>query len=135
MARQDEPRGTRGTIYRDASMKIALDYDRTYNVDREFWDVMIEEAFSRGHEVRIVTARSPKNDCLSEQQVTNSVDRARTIYCDGIAKRFFCHWFADDGLGWDPDVWIDDKPQGVDANSNATREILDNWRVSPEYLK
>jgi len=116
-------------------MKIALDYDKTYNVDKEFWNKFVQLCFEYGHDVRIVTARSPTDDPLSEDKVPD----IPVIYCDGIAKRFFCHWFVDkksvDERGWDPDVWIDDKPEGIGQNSTATKEILEEWRKSEEYQK
>lgn len=103
-------------------MKIALDYDLTFTLDPKFWHEFAILADNHGHEVRIVTARSPKHDKIE------GLDWLDIIYCDGVAKRFHCEWFADDGKGWTPDVWIDDKPQSVDNNSTATREILDEWR-------
>lgn len=112
-------------------MKIALDYDKTYTLDKDCWNSVIEEWLSSGHDVRIVTTRSPIYDRISENRLPPS--KIPVIYCDGVAKRFHCHWFADDGNGWDPDVWIDDKPQGVDNNSTATKEILEAWRASDEH--
>jgi len=116
-------------------MKIALDYDKTFNLDPQFWSTFERLAYHYGHEVKIVTARSPVDDPLSKDRVHD----IPVIYCDGIAKRFFCHWFADrtggvNNRSWDPDVWIDDKPEGVGANSNATKEVLEKWRASEEYL-
>src|SRR5690606_28829016 len=102
-------------------------YDRTYTLDPDFWDDVVAMADSRGHEIRIVTARSPTKDNIDDRVPYH------VIYCDGIAKKFFCHWFADNGEGWDPDVWIDDKPEGVSNNSTATKEILEEWRKSEEY--
>jgi hypothetical protein len=81
-----------------------------------------------------VTARSPKNDPLEYDRLPFK-EEFPVIYCDGVAKRFHCHWFADDGKGWDPDVWIDDKPEGIDKNSTATKEILAVWRESEEYKR
>lgn len=116
-------------------MKIALDYDNTFNLDRDFWTEFAEMAEEWGHEVRIVTARSPTDDRLA----SNRVAGLPVVYCDGIAKRFFCRWFVDktatDVHGWNPDIWIDDKPESIGQNSSATEEILKNWRASPEYLK
>lgn len=112
-------------------MKIALDYDNTYNVDKPFWNDFVNLCFKYGHEVRIVTARSPKKDFLDDDRVNN----LPVIYCDGIAKRFYCNWFAEDEEAWNPDVWIDDKPEGIDKNSSATREVLETWRKSDDYLK
>lgn len=113
-------------------MKIALDYDKTYTLDKVFWNQFVDLCNAYGHDVRIVTARSPKNDFLPKKRLPPLLDKD-VIYCDGVAKRFHCHWFADGGKGWDPDVWIDDKPQGIDKNSSATREILDVWRSTEEY--
>lgn len=112
-------------------MKIALDYDKTYTLDKEFWDDVIYRAEKRGHEVRIVTTRSPSLDLITDDRLP--CQGFPVVYCDGVAKRFHCHFFADDYKGWDPDVWIDDKPEGVDNNSTATKEILQKWRESPEH--
>jgi hypothetical protein len=110
-------------------LKIALDYDKTFNLDPDFWSEFEILAHKYKHEVRIVTARSPKLDRLSKDRVRD----IPVIYCDGVAKRFVCTHFADDYKGWIPDVWIDDKPESVDKNSTATREILEEWRKSEEY--
>lgn len=105
-------------------MKIALDYDLTFTLDPVMWEEFIILAERSGHEVRIVTARSPVHDNINNQ-IDGLVD---IIYCDGVAKRFHCEWFAENGDGWMPDIWIDDKPQSVDNNSTATREVLAKWR-------
>lgn len=104
-------------------MKIALDYDDTYTKDPILWNVFIRDAERRGHEVRIVTARSPIEDRIDDVGIP-------VIYCDGIAKRFYCVWFANDRKGWIPDIWIDDKPQSVDHNSTASKEVLAEWRAN-----
>lgn len=120
-------------------MKIALDYDKTYNLDKGFWDGVIALADNYGHEVRIVTARSLIDDQIDGDRLPFKDASFPVIYCEGIAKRFFCHWFADKtsetDRGWDPDVWIDDKPEGIDKNSSATKEILKEWRASDDYKK
>ena len=105
-------------------IKIALDYDQTFTLDPDFWSVFKELAYNYGHEVRIVTARAPEEDKIPVSEIGGTP----VIYCDGIAKRFYCTWFADDRRGWVPDVWIDDRPQSVDNNSTATREALEEWR-------
>lgn len=98
-------------------MKIALDYDLTYTADPKLWNNFIDDATQKGHDVRIVTARNPILDKID-------VGYIPVIYCDGVAKRFVCHHFQN----WDPDIWIDDKPQSVDNNSTATKEVLAEWR-------
>jgi len=110
-------------------MKIALDYDKTYNADKRFWDGVIKLAEIYGHEVRIVTVRNPTLDNI-DGRVLKDIP---IIYTDGLAKKFFCHHNADNYNGWDPDVWIDDKPETVINNSSATREILAAWRAGPEH--
>lgn len=109
-------------------MKIALDYDKTYTLDKWFWNAVIDLAADDGHEVRIVTYRDPVKDNIDKE-----VPDCPVIYTDGVAKKFYCQWFADDKKGWMPDVWIDDRPETVWENSKATPEILENWRASPEY--
>lgn len=109
-------------------MKIALDYDKTFTADPGLWRTFVHFAKQFGHEVRIVTYRDPIKDNIDEK-----VHPIKVIYTDGIAKRFYCLWFADDKKGWMPDVWIDDRPETAWENSKATPEILENWRNSPEY--
>lgn len=108
-------------------MRIALDYDLTYTADPDLWDLFIDNCIHIGHDIRIVTTRSPTKDPLSEIQFPWG--DIPVIYCDGVAKRFVCHHYHD----FDVDIWIDDKPQGVDNNSTATKEVLEKWRASEEY--
>lgn len=109
-------------------MKIALDYDKTYTLDPVFWEEVSLLAEKYRHEIRIVTYRDPIVDNVDDK--TNIVD---VIYTDGIAKKFYCQWFADNKKGWMPDVWIDDRPEVIMNNSTATPEILEKWRESDEY--
>lgn len=103
-------------------MKIALDYDQTYTVDPKFWNCFLDYAEEFGHEVRIVTARHPEKDKIDVP--------LEIIYCNGVAKRFYCEHFAD----WSPDVWIDDKPHSIDENSKATKEWLKEWRETRDVI-
>lgn len=105
-------------------MKIALDYDKTYTLDPYFWDEVVGIAQACGHEIRIVTARHEVLD-----NIDNRVGQLGVIYCDGVAKKFICHHVAD----WNPDVWIDDKPENINSNGPLTRAQLDEWRKSAEY--
>lgn len=102
-------------------MKLALDFDNTYTADPDFWNEVIDVAKRFQHEIRVVTARSPTHD-----NIGNEIDHLPVIYCDGVAKRFVCHHFND----WDPDVWIDDKPESVFQNSTASKEVLAEWRAN-----
>lgn len=102
-------------------MKIALDYDGTYTASPDFWDHVIGIAIDCGHDIRIVTARSPTLDVIDEPHLED----LKILYCDGVAKRFACMHFHD----FEPDVWIDDSPTNIDNNSVATKEWLMEWRA------
>lgn len=82
-------------------MKIALDYDDTYTLDPEAWDIVIELFKLRGHEVKIVTAREAEVDIIPHKI------GAEIVYCNGIAKEYFMRRV----MKWPPDVWIDDNPE------------------------
>lgn len=109
-------------------MNIALDYDKTYSLDKIFWDRVVFLARECSHDIRIVTARSPRDDVLSAVQCPIQ-KIIPVIYCDGVAKKFHTFWKE----GFNVDVWIDDKPEGILNNSTATPEILAAWRAAPEY--
>lgn len=105
-------------------MKIALDYDRTYTLDPAFWEEFANLCDNFGHEVRIVTARHPTHDSIDEK-----VPLFDIVYCNGVAKRFVCHHVE----YWDPDIWIDDKPESIIQNGPLTRDQLAEWRKSDEH--
>ena len=105
-------------------MKIALDYDKTYTVCPDMWDEFFSLVTSCGHELKIVTARHATKDNIDAK-----VYGIPVIYCDGVAKQWFCHHVAE----WEPDIWIDDKPKGIYENGPLTRQQLAEWRASPEY--
>ncbi len=105
--------------------KIALDYDQTYTTDPEMWDGFIAAARRRGHDIRIVTVRDERFDrTLPIIELEKSIE---VIYTRGVAKRWFCERFCDD---FQPDIWIDDRPQTIHANSDFTAQQLDEWRKS-----
>jgi hypothetical protein len=75
-------------------LKIALDYDGTYTADPVLWTEFIRMARASGHEVVIVTSRSPQERIWTDVPV---------VYCSRTAKRR--HFTAD--------VWIDDMPKWI----------------------
>lgn len=105
-------------------MKIALDYDKTFTADPGLWRTFAHFAKQFGHEVRIVSARHQVKDNIDAK-----VHPIEVIYCDGVAKQWFCHHVAE----WEPDIWIDDKPKNIYENGPLTRQQLEEWRKSPEY--
>lgn len=106
-------------------MKIALDYDGTYSADPLMWDRFIHHAWSCGHEVRIVTARDERFDRTSA--LAELEQRIPVIYCRGVAKQWYLTHFGD---GFVPDIWIDDRPQSIFANSEFAPDKLAEWRAN-----
>lgn len=106
-------------------MKIALDYDKTYTLDPNFWDSFLFLAHRLNkHDVRIVTIRDDRYD--RTQPLIELEQRIPIIYTRGVAKRWFVTHF---GEGFLPDVWIDDKPESIFQNSSATPDELVAWRA------
>lgn len=106
-------------------MNIALDYDGTYSADPVLWDLFIVCAQSQEHEVRIVTARDERFDrtaALAELE-----KRIPVIYCRGVAKQWYLTHFGD---GFVPQIWIDDKPESILANSTFAPDKLAEWRAN-----
>jgi hypothetical protein len=106
-------------------MKIALDYDKTYDQDPDFWEDFIFLADTYGHDVRIVTARNVELDNIDDKVPEDVV----IMYCDGVAKKWWCQHRGD---FWEPDVWIDDKPEGILQNGPLTEEQIADWRKNRE---
>ncbi|OJX48981.1 hypothetical protein [Devosia sp. 66-22] len=105
-------------------MRIALDYDKTYSLDPEFWEKVAVAAELHGHEVAIVTIRDPVLD--RTLPLRNLEGKREVFYTRGVAKRWYLTHF---GQGFVPDVWIDDNPDSIVANSTATPEGLAKWRA------
>lgn len=106
-------------------MKIALDYDRTYSADPRFWNIVITLAKVFGHDIRIVTYRDHQ---LDRTMPLIKVERILpVIYTCGMAKKWFLTHFGGDFI---PDIWIEDKPEGIFENSTTSPENLDKWRAN-----
>lgn len=88
-------------------MKIALDYDNTYTAATKLWDAFVKDAISKNHAVRIVTYRSPTSDNDSLISAAKRMG-VKVMYTSGTAKRKHCS-----DKGWEPDIWIDDKPESI----------------------
>lgn len=94
-------------------MKIALDYDNTYTAAPALWENFVEEAVKSKHAVRIITYRSvgADNEKLIEAAKKLGV---KVMFTAGTAKRKYCI-----DKGWEPDIWIDDKPESIINDSDA----------------
>ena len=104
-------------------MNIALDFDRTYTLNPEFWDDFITKCQAEGHDIRMVTVRDDRYDrtaMIAEMETVLPV-----IYTRGVGKRWWVGHFAE---GWSVDVWVDDKPESITENSPTTPEDLLLWR-------
>lgn len=80
-------------------MKLALDWDGTYDRDPDFWNAFIDLAKRYGHEVTIVTKRGLSNQTLV------SLPGTSVIHTDRAAKLKFV-----EDRGQHFDIWIDDSP-------------------------
>lgn len=106
-------------------MRIALDYDATYTLDPGFWEEFEEIAGRNGHDVRIVTIRDDRYDRTPD--LIELERYFKVIYTRGVAKKWFVSHFVPD---FHPvDVWIDDRPETILANSETTPEDLAAWRA------
>jgi hypothetical protein len=106
-------------------MKIGLDYDSTYTLDPDFWNNFIALSETMGHDVRIVTARDDRFD--RTPALIKLEKRVQVIYCRGVAKKWYLsHNHADFAV----DVWIDDKPESILANSTFEPDRLAEWRAN-----
>jgi hypothetical protein len=101
-------------------VKIALDYDGTYDKAPEFWDMVIALAVDYGHDIRVVTHRHDKLDYVDDQF------DIPVIYTDGVAKKWWCEHRTD----FQPDIWIDDKPKGILENGPLTQKEIEEWRAA-----
>jgi hypothetical protein len=108
---------------------IALDFDRTFTSDVDFWRGFVEAAVTRGHSVICVTGRT---DCARSRKEISKVFGLHTfsrltccIFCNHSPKRA-----AVTSRGYSVDIWIDDMPEGVGAeNANAFQALERRFRV------
>ena len=95
-------------------LTIAIDFDRTFTSDIDFWRGVIADAVARGHRVLCVTGRTDSAKSRAElgrvfgphafSQLTCC------IFCNHSPKRA-----AVLSRGYRIDVWIDDLPEGIGA--------------------
>ena len=84
-------------------MILALDYDDTYTQDPQLWQVFIEQAQKRGHQVMCVTWRNP------QEPVDLVLASLVPVYYTSLkAKRQYM-----EQLEISIHVWIDDNPYAI----------------------
>lgn len=107
-------------------MRLALDYDKTYTLDKEFWQKFIESAQRCGHEVIICTIRHPELDWHPDFKELAVWYDTKTYFTDGWPKKQFM-----ENEGVVIDVWIDDNPKTIIDGSAWTPNSpeLAAWRA------
>jgi hypothetical protein len=91
-------------------MLLALDFDETYTLDPEFWDLLIAAAKHRGHSVICATMR---HEHEGEEIIAALGDKVEAIIFTGRkAKHANVH-----EQGYYPSVWIDDSPHWLYEDS------------------
>lgn len=110
------------TPYRHLLM--ALDFDRTFTSDVEFWRFFVLMAVKRGHEVICVTGRTPTPTGRAELLNVFGESTLKLlkdlIFCDHSPKRQRTR-----ELGYTVDIWIDDLPEGVGATDKSVFRALE----------
>lgn len=86
-------------------MKIALDFDNTYDRDQPLWDRFIADCKQHGHTVIIVSCR---RDTEENREIVK-VPGCTSILTSLAPKRLYC----EQTRGCKFDIWIDDLPETI----------------------
>lgn len=104
---------------------IAIDFDRTFTSDVEFWRFFIRHAVRRGHTVICVTGRTDTPHSRLELATVFGEKTFRMlsdcIFCNHSPKR--ARTLA---MGYKIDIWIDDLPEGVGATDRTVFRALED---------
>lgn len=108
-------------------MRIALDYDKTFTLNKGFWTKFITDVQEIGGSVSIVTVRHPTLDHNEDFDQLKGWLEVETFFTDGAPKKAFC-----EDLGVSFDIWIDDNPDAIINGSkwgHDSKELAD-WRAN-----
>lgn len=108
---------------------IAIDFDRTFTSDVEFWRFFIKHAVKRGHKVICVTGRTESTHSRLEMATIFGEATfkllADLVFCNHSPKRDRTR-----ALGYTIDIWIDDMPEGIGATDKSVfRQLEDQFPV------
>lgn len=87
-------------------MLIALDYDKTYTLDPEFWLKFVRLAEKHGHKVLVATMRTLDEKGDMCDALLEAVPQVVPTHRNAKLP-FLQSW------GLKPDVWIDDQPHFI----------------------
>lgn len=105
-------------------LTIALDFDRTFTSDVEFWRLFVALAARRGHHVLCVTGRTDTPYSRLEMLNVFGPETFKLlhdcVFCDHAPKRAITLQ-----RGYVIDIWIDDLPEGVGAADKSVFKKLE----------
>lgn len=105
---------------------IAVDFDKTFTSDIEFWRLFIAQAVRRGHTVICVTGRTDSERSRNEMRALFGdyvfSKLAALIFCDHSPKRDTAKRLHN----WDVDIWIDDFPESIGAPDQSTIKHMES---------
>ena len=84
---------------------ICLDYDGSYNVFPELFDMIIKEFAKKGHKVILATMRYPQEEDSGLKELSGKI---KIYYTGRRAKLTYLK-----NIGIEPDLWIDDRPDFI----------------------
>lgn len=104
-------------------MNVSLDFDDTYTRDPEFWNAFIVSIRKRGHNVYLVTARTPEQGQIIHDTVGKIIGAENCFFTSMQGKKKYM-WAQKIRI----DVWIDDMPEmivsGIDDTVNNGKIYL-----------
>jgi hypothetical protein len=108
-------------------MRIAVDYDKTFTTHKGFWLRFMVQCQDMGWDVIIVTHRHAELDWDEDFEQLWEYHQIQTYFTDGKAKKPFLK-----DLGVEVNIWVDDKPEGIVADSPWAVDSLElaAWRAA-----